>query len=346
MRRVDSWRLREEVREHRKATGRQRACGEYRYQKHVELRSMGEGTGAWWHGVIQCRARMCPVCWIARRHKAASEVAWTVYAREQDTAQQSWLLTLTVRHFASDPISLTRDVRGCWRSMIQSRAFQTWKRAHGLEWICAEEVTRGENGWHPHIHALLMPATKIDTRDPWSLSWAGGGSSPSALFRLWARTVDRRFRKKYGDHFADTHAPEQGPGLDLRECDAAGYLTKLGYELADPATQKGNAPLAMLSAGALDEYMELQQSRARARDITFSRGLREHRDGMPEGGEPMTLLGLRGSDWGRLRALGYDQPLAVCDAAKEGEHAARAELHRLLGPTQEPTEDDDHARWE
>lgn len=307
---------------------------------------MGEGTGAWWHGVIQCRARMCPVCWISRRYRVGTEVAWTIYAREQDTAQQSWLLTLTVRHFADDPISLTRAVRDCWRAMLQSRGFRNWKRDHGIEWICAEEVTRGDNGWHPHIHALLMPSAKINTRDPWSLSWGGGAAAPSALFQLWARTVRRRFTRLYGEHFAERHAPEQGPGLDLRPCDAAGYLTKLGYELADPATQKGNAPLALLDAGALEEYIQLQRSRARARDITFSRGLKGYREEQPERPEPMTLLGLRGSDWGRLRALGYDQPLAVCDAARDGETAARAELHRLLGKTQEPTEDDDHARWE
>lgn len=336
MRRVRAWELREEVREHALAPLRQKACGVWRYSKHVELRAPADGGTAWWHGVIQCRARMCPVCWIARRYKVGAEVAWTVGARERDTEMQSYLITLTIRHSASDPVSICKDVRGCWRTLVQSRAFQRWKKEHGVEFICAEEVTRGDNGWHPHLHVLAMPGTKpIDPRDTWGLS--------GLFFMHWRRVVER----KMGSEHAPIRQLGDGKaiGADFRPCDAAGYLTKLGYELADPAAQKGNAPLALLEDGQIDSYMELQRSRHRARDITYSRGLKPYRDRMPEGDGFVTLLGLRGSDWGRLRHLGWEQPLEVADAATDA-RAAREAITARLGEVEEPIDDDDHSRWE
>lgn len=361
MRRVDSWRLREEVREHPRATGRQRACGANRYATHVELRRQAEGGTAWWHGVVQCRARMCPVCWISRRFKAAAEVAWTIGARERNTGMQSFLITLTIRHSADDPVSIVRDVRGCWRSLTQSRAWRKWATEHGLQWICAEEVTRGPNGWHPHIHVLVMPTKAIDPRDTYSLS--------GLLFMHWQRTVARRMgeehapqrearRCRHCNHDrtrrerdrvfcakCDREWEGHAIGCDMRPCDAAGYLTKLGYELADPAAQKGDAPLAMLERGNIDDYMLLQQTRHRARDITYSRGLKCHRDDRPEGEDPITLLAVRGSDWGRMRNVGWGFPLEVAEAS-ESERTARAAIEAKLGPIEDPSEDDDHSKWD
>lgn len=371
MRRFDSWKLREDVREHPAATLRQKACGSVRYSTHVELRRAAAGGTAWWHGVIQCRARMCPVCWIARRYKAGAEVAWCVGARERETAKlaklrelpapQSYLITLTVRHSASDPVSIVRDVRSCWRSLIQSRAWRKWAADHGVQWICAEEVTRGDNGWHPHLHVLAMPEKKIDPRDSYSLS--------GLLFMHWARTVARRMGEQHAPQREAKRCRHCGSersrlerervicagcdrewqghaiGVDFRPCDAAGYLTKLGYELADPAAQKGAAPLALLEGGSIDHYMELQETRHRARDITYSRGLKGVRDARPDGESPITLLGVRGSDWGRMRAIGWDIPLEVADAS-ESERTAREAIEKHLGKIQEPEHDNDHARWE
>lgn len=362
MRRVDSWALRETVRAHPAATARQRACGSYRYATHVELRQMADGGTAWWHGVIQCRARMCPVCWIARRHKAGAEIAWTVGARERETGLQSFLLTLTVRHSASDAATITRQVRDCWKRFQQSRAFRLWKEEHGVQWIAAEEVTRGNNGWHPHLHILVMPDAKpIRPRDTWSLS--------ASLYDVWraavVRTMGERYAplresaqcrhcgcarsRKLGEAMlcAACDLPWQGHavGTDLRPCDAAGYLTKLGYELADPAAQKGDAPLALLERGELDAYMQLQTTRHGARDITFSRGLKEYRDSRPPHAGIVTLLALRGSDWGRLRHLGWEVPLEVASAS-DSARAAREAVEARLGPVEEPSDDVNQQRWD
>lgn len=323
MKRVDAWKLREELREHPAIPSRLRRCGIGRYSTEVKLLTAGEG--AWFDGIVQCRSRTCPPCFVARRFRAANEIAHVVTEREHETARQSFLATLTVRHSAGDPVSLTRDVRKVWRRMMQSRRWQTFKREHGVEWIAAEEVTRGEHGWHPHMHVLLMPRKAINTEDVYSAAFDWHGA--------WSKLVEK--------YIGRDHVPTREHGCDLQPCDSAAYLTKLGLELADPSAVKGRAPLAMLEHGEVERYLELQLSRTRARDITFSRGLRGIRDAMPEGIEPAELATLTGSEWGRIRYAGWAVPLDIAEAAETPEAARSAIDLALAGKS--PRRDTDFA---
>jgi hypothetical protein len=322
LKRIDAWRLREELRQHPLAPLRLSHCGALRYQRSVQLLTAG-GATAWWQGVVCCRARVCPPCFVARRFQQALEIEHTVRERERETQKQSFLATLTVRHQSADPVSLTRKVRVAWRDLLQSRAWRVFTKDYGLEWIVAEEVTRGDNGWHPHMHALLMPRKAIDLQNVWT-------SLAPHMHDWWCRSVKRKIGAE--------HEPSREHGCDLRPCDSAEYLAKLGLELADPAMVKGRSPLALLAAGERDQYMELQMSRSRARDITFSRGLGGIRESMPEGEPPAELLEIAGSDWGLMRHRGWDKPLEVAEAAKDPESAAVA-LEVALGRRRKPPAD-------
>lgn len=300
MRRIDAWKLREAIRARNDCPRRMRGCGVWRYQRHVTLQQTAQGA-AWWDGVICCRARVCPPCFVARRFKLAREIDHVVQERERDTGAQSILATLTIRHQAPDPVAICNAVRGCWRSLLQSRAYRTWSAEQGIEWIAALEVTRGEHGWHPHIHALLLPSRTIDVfDDPW-LAMHGD------WLAWWTKIVARRIGAE--------HVPSAEHGLDLRECDSAAYLSKLGLELADPAMVKGDSPLALASKGKLDLYLHLQQSRSRCRDVTYSRALAPYRESLPEPAQPGDVIDLRGSEWDRLAGLGWAEPLAICETA-------------------------------
>ncbi|HVJ24366.1 MAG TPA: hypothetical protein VM756_10570, partial [Burkholderiales bacterium] len=227
------------------------------------------------------------------------------------------LATFTVRHQASDHVSLTREVRACWRSLLQRRKWRLWSKQHGAEWICAEEITRGDNGWHPHLHTLLMPQRDIDAEE------AGG-----EFFEDWHDTVERRLGPE--------HCPSWEHGVDLRPCDSATYVTKIGLELTDVANAKGRSPLALLEDAAngdprgLELYVQLQRERRRARDLSWSRGLKSIRDSLPDRGEPALLLELRGSEWGRLRQLNALAALTVAEQAEP--ELARAAVERMIGP--------------
>lgn len=324
--------LREELRRRPELPVRTRHCGVTRYQKRVQLVTAG-GT-AWWAGVVCCRARVCPTCHVARRFKLAREVEHVVLERETETRAQSYLATLTVRHSAEDPVSITRDVRKAWRLVLQSRAWQRLRAEHQLEWIAAEEVTHGKNGYHPHVHALLMPRKPLaqwdeptDEQGERVASWlydtgvAGRYHAEVVLAEQWKRAVARAM--------GPGHEPSGAHGVDFSECDAPGYLTKIGLELTDPSVVKGSSALELLASGHVDRYLELQLSRTRARDLTFSRGLRAIRESQPSTGEVAELAELSGTEWGRIvHRAGWRGPLAIAMASRDPEsaHAAIREV--------------------
>lgn len=305
MRRAQVWQLRETLREHPSAPVRMQHCGRTRYEKEAVLQR-GEGDAGWWAGVVRCRSRICPVCWIARRAKQAHEIAQVVEARETETGAVSCLLTLTVRHGANDGVELAREVRSCWRALLQRRRWRTWREQYGIEFIAAEEVTHGKHGWHPHIHSLLLPSRSLP--DPIV--------DGDRLFEEWCALVVKRLGERF--------APSLEHGVDIRPCHVDDYLTKLGIEVADPYAVKGKAPLALLSDGELELYVKLQLSRTRARDITFSRGLRTIRDTLPDADQPADLLSVGGTEWSRLVRKGPAAMLDVMEAGTDPETARAA----------------------
>jgi len=333
--------------EHRDTPARVRQCGRTRIATHVEVLRAGDSQSCWYDGVIRCRTRFCPVCWIARRAQLRHEVQFVVDTRAAETNRVPLLATLTIRHSASDPVEICRAVRACWRKFVSGKRWKNYREHVQLEWIVAEEVTRGDNGWHPHLHVLLMPERKFG--DPLEHS--------SWWYERWASIVERELG-------AD-HEPDLAHGADLRPCTSSQYLTKIGLELTDPGDVKGRldpssphydpherrrglSPLGLLEEGTrklragesareLDLYVELQNSRYRCRDLTFSRGLRVYRDAMPAPAIPSCELKLRGSHFERLAANGDEALIDVLEQAGKGQGRAAAEW--WLGPL--PVDDDE-----
>lgn len=332
---------------------RVKLCGRRRYQRHVTIKAAN--GSAWFEGVLRCRTRICPVCWVARRAVAAREIGHVFQARGEQTGNFAMLATLTVRHAADDPVAICREVRRCWQKFCAGREFVRFRESQALQWVAAEEVTRGRlHGWHPHMHLLLMPATpqrlwsagRLLDAEQSALAVAArqaaydrddsaagrfGAELQSEHAEWWHERWARIVRREMGA----AHEPSRDHGVDLRPCGAAEYLSKLGFELADAGVQKGRAPLALLNAGEVKLYLQLQNSRHRCRDITFSRGLRPLRDSMPENAEAEDVLTLRGSEYERLAELGTDTLIDVLEASTAGEKStdfARSTVERWIGP--------------
>lgn len=228
------------------------------------------------------------------------------------------LATLTIRHHAGAPVSIVRDVRKCWRAQLQGRAWQQYKRERGIELIAAEEVTLGEHGWHPHMHVLLLAKREqsTDLHQVDAMWWAD----------KWSRIVERKMGRQY--------VPSREHGTDLRPCRVDQYLSKLGIELTDSGAVKARSPFALLRDGSVDKYLELQLSRQRARDVTWSRGLRELRDSMPARPTPRVLWQPAAFEFERAAEAGT--LLATIEAAERGGvDAARQALWQASEPTQE-----------
>jgi hypothetical protein len=193
--------------------------------------------------------------------------------------------------------------------MLQGRGWQAYKRERGVELLAAEEVTHGENGWHPHIHVLLLPAR----------------SQATDLYVADAAWWSDRWRGIVARKLGDRHVPTETHGTDLRPCKVGDYLSKLGIELSDSAAVKGRAPLELLRRGERELYLELQRTRHRARDVSWSRGLRALRDSLPKPEPGTTLLQPAAFEWERAREHG--RLLATLEAAETGgASAARAAM--------------------
>jgi hypothetical protein len=298
---IAAWQLREDLRAD--LGKRQRACGRMRYVKQPMVR--GGEHGAYWDGVLRCRSRECAVCFLARRMKLLAEVRYVAEARSRETHRRLLLATLTVRHSAADGVAITKQVRKCWRKFISGREWMDFKRKFAPEWICAEEITHGANGWHPHIHVALLPASTSEDLL----------STASWWYERWAAIVEKTMGPQ--------HWPDPNIGTDLRYTDSADYVSKIAWELSDAGCVKGSTPTALIEAGRKDLYIELQSYRKYARDVTWSTGLRTHRDAFADEPKPDAELFavLRGTEYEWLAQRGW-QALYDLTTARSAEDVA------------------------
>jgi hypothetical protein len=308
------WAARDTLREHPRTPERARKCGQVRFTRYPQIRRCeGEGeVRAWWEGDIRCRSRLCPVCWVGKRAKTAAQISYVAeeWSKQHKTPIQ--MATLTVKHQATDSADLVLQVRDCWKAMLQGRSWQQYKKHRGTEVIAAEEITRGENGWHPHMHVLLLSRVPEMFPEP---------DSPFSDAVWWSQRWRSIVERKLGRE----HIPSAAHGVDLRPCNVAHYISKVGLELTDAADVKSRSPLDLLKQGQLDLYVGLQLLRTKRRDITWSRGLIELRDQTPRKPSvplytPAAIDWERGKDNGRL--------LPVLEMAEKG--ATEDELMRAL----------------
>lgn len=257
-------------------------------------------------GVWSCdRVWLCPVC--SARRKAAR-------ATEVEGAAEAWcsaggallMLTLTVRHDASMALSEVLGAVGeSWRQLQNRTAFRRLrKEVFGT--IRALEITDGENGWHPHIHVLLFVADGITETVP----------------RLVEGLTDD-WRSLVGERLGATPSVERA--LDVRWLDssAAGYVSKIGKEVALADSKSGRDPFALLDvegegarqAGA--RFLEYGLATKGKQSLVWSPGLREYfglgsevsavelaEAEAAEVVEPELLGWVPASDWNRLVAQG------------------------------------------
>ena len=99
----------------------------------------------------------CPVCAPKVRQGRADEIRSGVGAHLEDGGSVEFV-TLTVPHERRMRLAMSWDVvAGAWRRVVQSRAWRRWKDDYGIVGtIRAIEQTHGANGWHPHLHNLIL----------------------------------------------------------------------------------------------------------------------------------------------------------------------------------------------
>lgn len=184
-RRARRYRWREALWEH-SVHERVRKCGRVLRGDLVGVRS-GPGGGGF-SGLCTCGSPWAdPVC--------NSKIMWrrsvdlgVGLARHYAAGGSAIFMTRTIRHHRHEPLEVLWDaVLAAWRSMTMSAG---WKRSAARLGVVGHvrvvEVTDGDNGWHVHIHAVVL------------LSGAVGGDSLDAFAawsaEAWSRAVVRQGR--------------------------------------------------------------------------------------------------------------------------------------------------------
>lgn len=248
------------------------------------------GEQAKFTGLIHCASVWsCPVCSAVIRAGRSDEVMQACRWWEDVRGGSLLFVTFTLRHQLGDSLQRGLDaVTQAFRSVIMGAPWKRFAARHGIRHqIKAVEVTRGENGWHPHLHVLWF------TDSPLS-------DVARAEARAWLSDRWRRFVVKHGGRL-----PSDERGVDLRDVEGgqlvAAYIAKVqehdrsksrtfgvGAEMTRLDLKRGRqdslTPFELLDWDGLDEeeraeraalWVEWVETTRGRRALTFSRGLKE-----------------------------------------------------------------------
>lgn len=197
--------------------------------------------------------------------------------RHRDAGGEAYMLSLTLPHRAGDQLGpMRRHVANAWRYCQTGAPWGRLKAKVDLVGtVRALEVKIGPNGWHPHLHVLLLVRRPLDAgRREELLTW---------LYERWAKAITRPNKdtgRRYG-----RPSREHGARLTVSYDDA--YITKLGLadELAkgDFKARAGEhrTPLQLLADVRAREapqdialWCEYAREMHGAKQLTWSKGLR------------------------------------------------------------------------
>lgn len=268
------------------ANGQHRVCacgrGVRDGQAGISILRRAGGGGARYRGLTACGdVWACPVCAAKISEVRRRELQKAIVVANL-RGSHAYLLTLTLPHeFGVDLGALMGPFAKALQRLKNSRGYKAFMERHGrLGQIKALEVKHGPNGWHPHVHELVIAAPGLleDTR---------------GLDDLRAAWVASLLKSGIGD--TSKVSDMLAHALDLRGGDdAAAYVAKYGHEerwgMASEMTQwmkktggvRGDhfTPFELAAMGAAGdaharrlfaEYLEAFKGR---RAMTWTRGLR------------------------------------------------------------------------
>jgi hypothetical protein len=229
---------------------------------------------AHWSNVQRCGSIWtCPVCSKQISEIRRSELAEGLNLWKTTHGGGALLLTLTHSHNLHQSLStlLSGQKRAYKRFCENQRVISLMKTLGVAHKIRGLEVTYGSNGWHPHLHVLLLTNLPIDNFE----------SARDQLAQLW---IDCCIA-------SGLNAPSMAHGLDLRDgYYAEKYVSKwnLEHELTKGHIKKGrsgsNSPFDLLNLSLLDGtinerttaslWQEFGIAMKGQRQLVWSRGLK------------------------------------------------------------------------
>ncbi|HEY6141664.1 MAG TPA: hypothetical protein VI670_28215 [Thermoanaerobaculia bacterium] len=258
---------------------RHRKCGVCRRETAgVELK-LGRTGVASFVGLVLCGSVWaCPPCSYVICRKRAEELR-TVLTRHAAIGGGDCMLTLTTPHDLGDALKpMRQQTARAWRFVCSGNPWKRVRARYGIQFVRGAEVTHGANGWHPHLHVVLL------TRRP--LSDAQQRELEGFFWRRWSRAITKP-HKETGTQY---RVPLEGVGARITRLGREDYLAKLGLgdEVASAVTKSarpGHRTAFQIlydiwrakGANAADialwrEYVAEMQG---AKQLTWSAGLRK-----------------------------------------------------------------------
>lgn len=222
----------------------------------------------------------CPCCSATIASARTTEIAAAL--READRQGLSaTMVTLTMRHNKRQPLwRLWEALSTAWSATTSGRGWATDVEDLALVgWFRVVEVTYGVNGWHVHIHAVM-------------LSEAAGGDAFAdellgRMFARWARALKRRglsspllqaqdarpvdMFEGVSEYLAKgTYSATTGAALELTRGDlkrGRGESSRTAFGLLAGVMHDGDAD-------DLDLWHEYERASKGRRQLTWSKGLR------------------------------------------------------------------------
>lgn len=235
-------------------------------------------TPAHYSGTERCGSiSACPVCAPVIRNERAREISQAVNGH-QKAGGALVFVTLTIRHQQQHPLAHTLDtVISGWQKLLRGAPWQRFTQRHGIDgFVRSVEITRGANGWHPHIHAMFFLEKAPNQAEL--------AEFEDTIFTRWKNLVTKE---------NDDFMPDQKHGIDCQLVDGTGtvlaaYLSKLQEEKTSSwgvaaeltrgdlkeAREHSMVPFELIDAGRTDLWVEYVEATKGRRIITWSKGLK------------------------------------------------------------------------
>jgi hypothetical protein len=192
--------------------------------------------------------------------------------------------TFTVRHHKRQSLALVWDgVAKGWKRVTTGKTWTLARESYGIEgYARVQEVTYGQNGWHPHVHSLFM-GEGLDTEGdidrffgPLWKRWAAGAASvgldaPLPVGSEWHRVNGDVSGTKLGDYLSKGYDAAAAIGMEMTQTQSkvarAVHKTHPTWELMTDAING--------ETRGLNLWWEWEKASKGRRQIAWSRGCRE-----------------------------------------------------------------------
>ena len=284
-------------------------------------------------GVSTCSSVWaCPCCSAKIAGVRTGEVADVLTQWKQHTGGRVIMVTLTVRHDASQSLAeVWTGVSRAWRAACNGKAWDQAQRCYGVPMpsrgrvvervpvVRVVEVTHGQHGWHVHVHALLLVRAGVTDREARLIG--------DAMWGRWDRGAVAAGLRSGSRQAMDAHLVTPGSeGTSL-----ADYFTKAVYEATLGGVSKEGRSGSRTPFQILGDLMAHRAGERRLSQVELARDTRlwsEWETGSRGRRQISYSHGLR--DWLALEVERTDQDIAEEDAGGEVVYLIGADAWRWI----------------